>query len=74
MSEPMKKNTTNGSFPTLTTEQAAKLLNIPQSRLRTEAKEQGGWCYRGNWVVKKNHEKRDCWYPYKSTMPRIQAA
>ena len=70
----MNKDSNNEGLPTLTTEQAAELLGLPQPRLRYEAKQQEGWCYRGKWAVKKNPDKRDCWHPYKSTMPRFKAA
>lgn len=69
----MKNPEKRQSVPSLTTEEAANFFNIPPSQLRNEAKEQGGWCYKGNWVLKKNPEKRNSWYPYKSTMPRFKA-
>jgi len=61
---------TEQRFSSLTTEQAAKLLGIPQHRLRSEAKENGGWCKRGKWLVLRSPEKQNCWYSHKEQKPR----
>jgi hypothetical protein len=68
----MSKNTAlnNEGLPTLTTEKAAALLGIPPHRLRSEAKQEKGWCRRGKWLVMQAAEKRNCWYAYKAQMPR----
>jgi hypothetical protein len=63
---------TEPNLPTLTTEEAAALLAISAPRLRLEAKQNGGWCKRGKWLILRNSEKQNCWYPHKEQMPRPQ--
>ncbi len=65
-------SSTEQSFLTLTTEEAAELLGISQHRLRSEAKQNVGWCKRGICLVLRNPQKQNCWHPHKEQRPRLQ--
>ncbi len=64
-------SSTEQNLPIITTQQAATLLGISPDHLRLEAKQQGGCCQRGKWLVLRAG-KRNSWYPYKAQMPRPQ--
>jgi hypothetical protein len=62
----------NEDRPTVTTVEAAALLKISPACLRSEAKQNGGFCLRGKWLVWRAAEKRNCWYSYKAQKPPHQ--